>query len=328
MEIANLNKLKIGQTYNNYKELCTVLQVSEVGGNAKKSFLAKLARQVVYKQEGRKFTVLEILPMPKPKPARADAIYIEELTLGTLEYLAKYAPENDGTNVKIFVEKYKLALYVGLCNELFYYKRSEHNAQHILCRQQNEKDFFDTITKKINSVLESMFKGLKTRHLISVEPSWQYDTGDNKDIITIKSNETIVKDIQYKYMKSMGFPSLFAIALSEKKKEFDRKVNQDLKEQYDITNLRSGYCFTLSNKVWDRIANITLELAESGHKYNTNKKILEFMQGKALQYVNTLTIFGEYDFKEKKFVSVEEVKEKHLLDYERLINECIKIYEE
>lgn len=62
-----IDKLKVGQVIKNYKELCTILEIKETGGDSKKSQLKKLETYVNYHKEGNKFIIDKIYKTTKNK---------------------------------------------------------------------------------------------------------------------------------------------------------------------------------------------------------------------------------------------------------------------
>lgn len=63
----NIDNIKINKTYKNYKELCTILEISPKGGSTKIAHLKQFKRYFNYTREGQKYIINEIYEAPRSK---------------------------------------------------------------------------------------------------------------------------------------------------------------------------------------------------------------------------------------------------------------------
>lgn len=322
----NIQNLQTGQTVKNYIELCKLLDVTPTTGNGRKSLLKNLRRYCDYDQIGHKFTIKEIYNMHIPKPTSHNSIWTDSIGLSILHKLAQH-PKEEGKDLTIvYIESYKLALYVGLCNLYFYTERSKHNLNED--KTKLESDFYLTVTQKFASVLDSVKKSLKSRHTVFFETTWKYNTiqGD-LDIEASTQVKTYISEAKAKAMDMSNYRSMFALMKSTSMPKYRRDLAKILREEHGMVNVKEYLRFSFTSSIHERITRLYKELNVLDQQLATNQEMLDYMGKKKIKYIESYPFFNQPNYKTGVVYTKEEQKEDSLYAYQELIDNCIRLYD-
>lgn len=249
-------KLEPGMIIKNYKELCSLLCLSEMGGNTKKANLKNLEQFCKYEKSGNKFKILEIYEEAlERQDKRIDAKksiyckYFETLMLGYFiahEDKEEYTPtkkqlwndlgmigksyiENSGSEIFLqdFISEHKKD---GLKIYPWQFERANHNVYSLL----------DDITKK-------GLASLANRKLITYKPEiiWKCKNGQKGERVYTLREENKIDECRKSALFEMncgGMNELFGNPT--KMKKFIRLRNQFLKTELGIDYIYTTYSIT------------------------------------------------------------------------------------
>lgn len=217
MKIENL---KVGMILNNYKALCEILVIKPKTGASKLSQLKEFNRFFIHHRDGNKYIIDDIFELPLPKLNKLDStIYGKEIDALILDLLAKNLKINKRT---IVIGKQKLLTEFAMINANYFYGlRNKETFSEILDIDiKYIDDFYNISYAKLKSTLESSFKRLSLKSLIT----W-------KEVICIVSSngQKVANDKQERLITSMEI-----MAMSELNCKHRGEVV--LKKQWDVFN--------------------------------------------------------------------------------------------
>ena len=242
-ELFNLIQINLttGQTIKNYKTLCTLLNEQEQAGNSKKSQHKEWQRYFDYEKVGQKYIITEIYSNPLPKQDKRSlgnaSIYVPHIELILLNYLSK----QQGFTATLTLKK--LFLLMGMIN-LDYI---EEDKETLKLQNDNITDyqinhFYQRTYQKIRKILFDTLRNLKNRCLIDyeevtminiIEPDINEVLHTNIRPATDEEKKNILT-IKKIVLNEMGLDSITLVHLKFKHKEFYNRVNELLKEEYNI----------------------------------------------------------------------------------------------
>lgn len=164
----NLENIKEGTIFKNYKEMCVALGVPSKGGKSKEYHLVDLSRYLDYTKHGNNFIINSIRETPLDKMPRAYNPYGDLIQILILDLLAR----NGDNNNSIHLSTSKLLLYLNMVNEKYTYYRYHINRLH----ESTEIDtlhlleWYNLAHSTLKSTLESALKTLNSKALIY----WKY----------------------------------------------------------------------------------------------------------------------------------------------------------
>lgn len=128
----NLSKIRVGETYKNYKELCHALGEKVMAGNSKKAQLKEWERYFSYTKEGHKFIITEIYNEPKERDDKRilgnnAAYYIDYIEILLLNLFTEYAEQEQRT---LLLSKSKLLYLLKMINTNYLFYRDKTNRTH------------------------------------------------------------------------------------------------------------------------------------------------------------------------------------------------------
>jgi hypothetical protein len=193
----NTENLKKGQKIKNYKEMCKILNEKEKSGNSKQAQIKEWERYFSYKKQGYTFIVTDIYKQEKPKPPRADNVYLRLLETVLMN---KLSLEED---FMVNFSKLKLYEYVGFTNINYTAEQKIINsfigevADKYSITQEQAKDYYKKFIafshKKFDRILFDALNSMQRRHLIYFTKIYTiaYYDENNNEIFREATNEEI-----------------------------------------------------------------------------------------------------------------------------------------
>ncbi len=167
-------KLTPGLELKNYNELCSVLEISNEGGNTKKANLKSIERFCSLEKQGHKYIVKEIYDTPKEKNDKRvkgnRAIYTAMIETILLSVFIEKSKSKDSPSLSF--TKRELWEELGMISQNYAanYKRPAFltELQHIddRVRQWHIDKAYCNSRKKLNDITKSALQSLKRRMLI------------------------------------------------------------------------------------------------------------------------------------------------------------------
>lgn len=231
-------KLKEGDVYKNYKDLCNQLCESELKANSKKAQIKEWQRHFDFEKVGQKYIITEIYLEPLPKDDKrinnGQSIYSEHVELLLLDYLSRQKGKVAELTIK------NIFLLLGMVNNN--YMNDNYKIDDDLINDFQINHFYQRSYKKLNRILFDTLRSLKNKRLINfnedkvIKISELNREGffiDNIRIAT-QDEKNIIMKVEHEVLQEMGYDTIVQIHLKFKNKEFYKKVKESLYEQYKI----------------------------------------------------------------------------------------------
>jgi uncharacterized protein YdeI (BOF family) len=254
----NTSKLYKGQTFKNYKEMCTELGMEiKTSTNSKNSQYKELERYCKYNKIGHKISIEEVYETPEDKIDNRGAvsIYRDIVQLLITDLLAQC----DG---QISISRNRLMSTIGMIN-----------VNYTECREQVPKlskfidvdekfiyDFYNTSTSSFRSIIETALNSLMDKRVIMYGKIIKVS---DKGIFNSRNatGEEIreIMEIEKEILEEMGYKQISHVRVSKDWKKFRLKVKSLLNKQTDIDFYFTAYDITINEKY---IVNERNELAD------------------------------------------------------------------
>ena len=279
-----IDKLKNGQIFKNYKELCGALEISTKSGEAKQRQMKDLERYCKYHKEGNKIVIDEVLtkeyePMEdkrKNNKGGNNVKYADDMEYLILSLLDKF---EIGKDEKVGFSKNLLFSHCGLINDN--YRIIKGNtlkfSQLIDMPIQTINECFDYTNNRMLKNLQSTLNRLKRRALIvwgngynmvlKDENGKEYlevaDTAIEKEILSIERN----------LLLEMGYSNKRFVFMYGQWNNFKEKATEQLRELYpNLSYYYDNISFNYNNEDIKKALKEyeTLDKKEAKQKVNTN----------------------------------------------------------
>lgn len=311
-----INKLYVGQSFKNYKEMCL-----ELGMEIKKSVDTKnaqfneLARFCKFSKMGHKITIDEVyeIPLPKVENRGKDSIYGNLIQLLITDLLAQ-------CNGHVSISRNKLMTTIGMvncnygeCKELI-----QKLAKYTNIDEKVIYDFYNTSSSSFKSVIETALKSLMDKRVIMYNKIIKVSDKDTYSTRTAKETElNLIMDIERTILEQLGYKQISAVRMSKDWKNFKIKTTKLLHERSNIDFYFTAYDITIHEKyiVEERNELVNLLLAQIKRQDSKN----ELNQ---LIYVNLLLNAQkrhEKAFTSKKMGKVR-INKSYIENFEQLAN--------
>jgi hypothetical protein len=234
-----VNKVKEGEVFKNYKEVCTHLGVDITTGNARIAQHKEWQRYFEYEKEGQKYIITEVYTEPLPKDDGRtkgnNSEYLPYIELILLDYLSQQHDKVASLTVK------KLFLLLGMCNEHYLDENfqipDEEEINDYYIKHFNQRSY-----KKLNRILFNALNNLKNRRLIDYQSAKMICIEEKRRNKTYKKIRQatpeecdIIRNIERATLMDMGFESIILVHLKYKTEEFYSRVQSELNSLYGIT---------------------------------------------------------------------------------------------
>lgn len=173
----NLSNIKVGQTFKNYKELCSALGEPVKGGKSKQLQLKEWERYFSFTKQGHKITINEIYDTPKEKQ---DMRSYGNNTVGYIDYieillLNLFAEKAKQGQRDLLISKGKLLKLLKMINSnyLFFRDKTHKLSEYINIPEIEIKDFYESSNSTLENNLETALKRLRQKSLVY----WTYAIG-------------------------------------------------------------------------------------------------------------------------------------------------------
>lgn len=226
----NLNNIKEGQEFKNYKELCAALEEPLCSGTQKKAQLKEFDRFFLSNQNKHKLKIEKIYDFPLEKlDKRTEGIYVKHIETILLQTFLKR-----DTNT--------IFLSYNQCYRLFGFMNTDFNSpiseNHFL---ENNKDisygqlqlFKNRSYSKFHDILNSAIKSLERRKLIEAKKSRLIKiAGEYEPIIATNDQVEDILRIEKNVLNKLGFNSIDGIFASGNQNKYYKLVNEALYDAY------------------------------------------------------------------------------------------------
>lgn len=226
----NLNNIKEGQEFKNYKELCAALDEPLCTGNKKKSQLKEFDRYFLSNQNKHKFKIEKLYDFPLEKlDKRTEGIYVKHIETILLQ---TFLSRDTNTVFLSYNECYRL---FGFMNTDFSSPISEHRFL------ENNKDisygqlqlFKNRSYSKFHDILNSAIKSLERRKLILAKKSRLIKiAGEYEPIIATNNQVEDILRIEKEVLNKFGFNAIDGIFASGNQNKYYKQVNESLYNAY------------------------------------------------------------------------------------------------
>jgi hypothetical protein len=244
----NLEKLKVGQTFKNYKELCKTLGIKEKSGKSRQLQIEEFQRYFQASKKGQAITIEKIYPSALRKVDNSylggNQKYVKDLMVALLNYLS--ARSKKETN-SAFVTNLQLFEMSGMINSQ--YRPTKHQIEsflenHPLLEKSDVDIFLERTGVKMRKVLKTTLEILHKKLWINYRPAHLFVNKffllKNSDIVKSRSatdeEETTILNIKKDVATEMGFENEDyverAIYAAGKSKEYNAEVNKRIKEKF------------------------------------------------------------------------------------------------
>lgn len=168
----DITKIKQGDTYKNYKELCLALGEEPKTSNSKKAQMKEWERYFKFTKQGHKFMINKIYETPQIKnDSRSNgnnvSAYMDSIEMLILDLLAQEKHRG-----QLFLSRNKLLKELKMINENYtYYRNRKLNLSKFMNIGMEEiNDFYESSISTFKSNLETALNRLQKQSLIF----WNY----------------------------------------------------------------------------------------------------------------------------------------------------------
>lgn len=252
--IMNLEKLKVGQIFKNYVELCKTLEIEEKKGRSKKFQIRELQRYFQYSKHGQSIIIKKIYTSALEKEDNSylggNQKYVKDLTIALLNYLASRSKKETNSE---FVTNLMLFEMSGMVNSQYRptkYQLEAFLEDHPLLEKADVDIFLERTGIKMRRVLKTTLEILRKKLWINYRPAHLFANRfvfmNNVDVVKSRpatdEEETIIMNIKKEVAKEMGFEDEEsvekAIYAAGKSKVYNAEVNRRIKEKFQW-----DYCY-------------------------------------------------------------------------------------
>jgi len=233
--------LYVGQTIKNYKTVCSLLNQEPTTSNSKKAQHKEWKCYFDHEKAGQKYIITEIYSTPLSKQDKRSlgntSIYVQHIELLLLNYISKQPGYTTTLTLK------RLFLLMGMINTNYIEEdREELKLQNDNITDYQINHFYQRTYQKLRKILFDTMRNLKNRCLIDyeeviminiIEPDINEINHTNIRPATDEEKKNILA-IKKIVLNEMKIDSITLVHLKFKHNEFYGKVNQLLKEEYNI----------------------------------------------------------------------------------------------
>lgn len=282
----NIEILKEGQKYKNYKELCKTLDVKIQSGASKKAQLKELSCYCDYMKVGHSFVIKEIYDNPKVKydGRGKKSLYGDMVQFLIADLLVR-------TEVKhLSISKNQLLLAVNMINENYGFcsKRIKALSEYTSIAPYVIHDFYNTSNSNFRSAIETALKNLYNKRLI-----WY------KDIIKVCTGRGLHKEAtieqldqinryEHKALKDFPCETVTEIRKTKYWSEFKDKVREYLNQNTNISYYYQAYFISIEEEYLKNERDKLLEyMLDEHHKKELKSKLNDTVVNNFIKNANT-----------------------------------------
>lgn len=264
----NTDKLKEGQKFKNYKELCEFLGEKVKSSNSKTKQLKEWQRYFEFEKNGIAYKIIKVYNKPQA------ITYMDKLELLLLNMMV----QSENNNYTIFTPKTTLLENLNIINDNYRYYHQYNNtlAERTNIDKEVIYDFFRTIGGSVTKQLERALKNLSNSFLVKYTKVnmvcvYEYKEG-NKELIYRRATKEEVEYslmVKNKVMKEMDCKNEKEIIIRGIYNIFIKKINEILKEESDYR------FFYMSYEIIFNKENVNMQLNDLLNKYKLDKQEYE-----------------------------------------------------
>jgi hypothetical protein len=237
----NIKKLKIGQTYKNYKELCLELGIEiKASTNSKNAQLRELSRYCKYNKVGHKFFIEEVYSTPLPHienrgktegSRNNNSVYGEMVQLLILDLLAQCRKGH------LSISRSKLMLTINMINENYGFcgEQVKKLGEYAEIEEGIIYDFYNTSNSNFKSVIEKALNNLMDKRIIWYDMITKVcEMGTRIHRLATQEEKEIIRDSEKLILDELGYKQVSQVRCSKHWKLFKGKVKNLLNENGEI----------------------------------------------------------------------------------------------
>lgn len=226
-----IEELQVGQSFKNYKELCTVLgwEVKKSVGTKKAQF-KELERYCNYTKIGHRIVIDEVFEKVKTKidgrgksegNRKSSTIYGDIIQLLILDLLAQCK------NGNLSISRSKLLLTISMINEN--YSKCGEQIKKLSRYTQIEEaiiyDFYNTSRSSFKGVIENAIKTLADKRIILCDIVTKVKVAkENTHRLATQEEKEFILKTEKSVLKELGYDKISEVKFSKDWKKFRRKT--------------------------------------------------------------------------------------------------------
>ena len=329
-------KLYIGQTVKNYKEMCSLLGEEVTTGKGKIYQLKDWKRYFDYEKSGQSFIITEIYDKPLPvndkRSQGNNSIYVDYIMYLLMFYFSR---QEGDTEVFYKVQLYKL---LGMVNENYSERVPKDERDKIVDNLNSVTnydiiDFYKRVPPKLEKILFTALNNLKRRCLLEYfeeyEITEEYTTGNSVQRISrLATNDEIKKivDIKYEVLERMGLKDMWQVYYNGKSDKFYSLVNEIERERYGWISVFKRYKIIFSREHMAKDIHLIEEQIQRKLLNATVGNSLNEQARKRYEKKHTeLELFEEWGFPDTASADSKTFTDTYLLAQNELTNYLIKL---
>lgn len=317
----NIEKLEVGMTFKNYKELC-----AELGWEVKKSVdtknaqFSELSRYCKFSKMGHKFFIDEVYdtPLPKIDNRGKDSIYGNLVQLLIADLLAQCEGH-------VSISRSRLMTTIGMVNSNYSECRElvQKLSKHTGIAEKLIYDFYNTSTSSFKSVIETALNNLMDKRVIMYNKIIKVSDKDTYNTRTATLLELeLIMEIEKDTLEELGYRQISDVRVSKDWKKFKTITKRRLHEESEIDFYYTAYDITVNEKYivdeCNELANLLLEQVKRQESKDELNKLI---------YSQLLINAQKRHDKAKEFTASRKMKEirRHTtyVDYIRQLNDLL-----
>lgn len=241
-------------TYRNYKDLCDHLGITDTSrGNTQKAILRELDRFWEYSREGHKYILHKLKETPDMANMRKDNVWLKVTVANMLKMLADQAPTSSSDVYSVFVDKFTIYEYIGLCNESYKYNKKEYIDEIIEYPSRTDSVtsfFYDTVSNQMHDICVSLIRHIKNNYAQHVVECYKIKrVGSKEEELTSIELTQKIFDICDKEAKKIGCSRFNHVHKSRRRDECFANIDKRLREEHGIIKCKKGYLFSVTNYI-------------------------------------------------------------------------------
>lgn len=284
------DKLYIGQVFKNKKILCEYLNQEYIPNKtASNAQLKEWHRYIDWEKDGQKIIITDIYPIPLDKDdgrvkngTRIYQQFIEEILLAYMDSQISQGLVYKDDNSEFFTFTFtrnQLALLLGMINERYVDKNIEQYLLDEGYTKFNIKDFFARTEAKFSLVINNALNSMQKRKIIDYEKNYVI-VENNKTRLATYEDRSKILDAEKDALISMGYQSIIEVFAHNNSKEYYRRVNKYVKEQFGWNYCYQAYIILTNNRVIN-LEKDYLRNTNQKNKLELNQRLTEFFNTQA-----------------------------------------------
>lgn len=221
-------KLKKGQVFKNYKELCVYMGWDYVGGSTKIKNLKELDRICTYKRQGNKYVITKAFKSPKEpiKQVGGRSKYLQPLEVLIMDFLEQNKDFNNGI---MLIGRLELLEAIGLIPKELEnaFKGNAKSPVELDLNSYTFRIFKGEVINNMQQRLQSCLFNMQKRNLIIVEEVTILKTTNGTKIADAKELE-ILENLTKQTLKELGCKNMGSVLFANKNKKFWEAIAEKL----------------------------------------------------------------------------------------------------